>query len=371
MRAIPGHARSYGVDGGKIGLEHHFVRRTLDISEPAVHGEGARDVGGIAAVLAAGVDQQQVAVSQRRFVLAVVEDAAVGTATDDRQVGDVRIGAVELVTDLSGDLVLEHVRPAMSHGPPMGRTGDGGRMTHLRDLGSALVEPHLVQRVLECDDLMRRMATLLGQRAQSVDPTDHALIEVPVDPDGVEHPGAVLHETGEDVVDVGDREGVIGAEPAARTGRAGTPAVPGLACRITVSHEQQVLALRSPRHQHRDRLRFGETGEVVEVAVLPVGVLDVVVAQMHGRRGDDGDGVASHLAHQRTPAAGVFLAADRRGRFSGSRRGGHRIGAAPDPRGKAPVLRAATAPRPARTPRVRRRPVRSPLPTRPGRHRPG
>ena len=218
---------------------------------------------------------------------------------------------------------------------------------------------------------MRRMATMLGQRAQSVDPTDHALIEVPVDPDGVEHPGAVLHETGEDVVDIGDRERIIGAEPAARARRTGTPAIPGLACRITVSHEQQVLALRSPRHQHRDRLRFGETGEVVEVAVLPIGVLDVVVAQMHGRSGDDGDGIAPHLAHQRTSAPGIFLAADRRGRLSGTRRGGHRIGTAQGPRGKTPVLRGATAPRPARTPRARRRPVRSPLLIRPGRRRPG
>ena len=68
-----------------------------------------------------------------------------------------------------------------------------------------------------------------------------------------------------------------------------------------------------PGHQHGDGLGLGESGEIEEVAVGPVGVFDIVVAQAHRRGGHDGDGVAAHLLQQRAAAALEFLAPDRRG----------------------------------------------------------
>src|SRR6185437_16728763 len=51
------------------------------------------------------------------------------------------------------------------------------------------------------------------------------------------------------------------------------------------------------------RLRLVEAGQIMEVTVLPVRVLDVVVAVAHRRRGQDGDGIAPHDLQQRPPAA--------------------------------------------------------------------
>jgi hypothetical protein len=48
-------------------------------------------------VLAARVEQQQVAVAQPLIVVAVVHDAGVGAAADDRMIGEVRIVRAKLV----------------------------------------------------------------------------------------------------------------------------------------------------------------------------------------------------------------------------------------------------------------------------------
>ena len=119
-------------------------------------------------------------------------------------------------------------------------------------------------------------------------------------------------QPGQDLVDVGDRKGVVGAVVARGALGPGAPAVPGLARRIAIAHEQDVFALRTARHQHRDGLGLVETGEIEEVAVGPVGVFDVVVAHAHGRGGHDGDRIAAHLLQQRAAAPLEFLASDGR-----------------------------------------------------------
>jgi hypothetical protein len=104
---------------------------------------------------------------------------------------------------------------------------------------------------------------------------------------------------------------VVCAEVAHRASRPRAAAVPGLARRIAIAHEQDVLALRPAGHEHRDGLGLGEAGEIEKIAVRPVGVLDVVVAQPDGRRRHDGDGVSPHELHQRAAAPAEFVAPDR------------------------------------------------------------
>ena len=70
--------------------QHELVDRALLVGEAAIDRKRARDVGGVIAVLAARVDQQQVAVLQLRVVRVVVQDAGVGAAADDRVIGDAR-----------------------------------------------------------------------------------------------------------------------------------------------------------------------------------------------------------------------------------------------------------------------------------------
>ena len=65
-----------------------------------------------------------------------------------------------------------------------------------------LVEAHVVQRVIERHELLRRVAPVARLGAQPVDPADHALVKVRVDAHGVEHARAVLEQAGQDLVHV-------------------------------------------------------------------------------------------------------------------------------------------------------------------------
>jgi hypothetical protein len=83
-----------------------------------------------------------------------------------------------------------------------------------------------VQHVIERDDLLRRMAAVARLGAQAIHPAHHALVELRVRAHGVEHLGAVLEQAGQDLVDVADRERVIGAVVARRAFGPGAPCRP-------------------------------------------------------------------------------------------------------------------------------------------------
>ncbi len=264
-------------------------------------------------------------------------------------------------TQLGHHLVLGGPRTAEAHRPLVGPGGDVRRGAHQVELGARLEQAHVVQHVVQGHELRRRMAAIARLGAQAVHPADHALVELRVDAHGVVHARLVLEQAGEDLVQVGDREGIVGAVVAPRPGRSGAPAVPGLAQRVALAHEQDVLGLGPARHQHGHRLGFCEAGQVVEVAVLAVGVLDVVVAQAHRGGRQHGDGVTPHQLHQRPAAVrelvschgsfpkGCFSAGGRRPGRPGR---GHR----PAPRTTAARRRARTRPAPRRRSRWPRRP---------------
>jgi len=129
----------------------------------------------------------------------------------------------------------------------------------------------------------------LYRRAQAVHPSDHALIEVCVHAHGVVHAGAVLEQAGQDLVDVRNRKGIVRAVIARRARRTRTPSIPGLARRIAVAHEQDVLGLGTPGHQHGHGLGLAEARQIVEIAVLAEWIFDVAVAVPDGCRGQHGD----------------------------------------------------------------------------------
>ena len=62
-----------------------------------------------------------------------------------------------------------------------------------------------------------------------------------------------------------------------------------------------------PRRQYRDRIGFWKSGEIVEIAVGAVGILDVAVAQTLRRTGNDGNRAIAHQGHQTLAALGEFL----------------------------------------------------------------
>jgi hypothetical protein len=85
-------ARVYRGNGRLLRRQDDLVDLALLGVEASVDRKGARDVGGVAGDLAAGVDQDQRSSRQQLVVFDVVQDAGVGTTGDDGRVG-VAVGA--------------------------------------------------------------------------------------------------------------------------------------------------------------------------------------------------------------------------------------------------------------------------------------
>ncbi|MNM82310.1 hypothetical protein D3C81_943370 [compost metagenome] len=295
----------------QVRFQHQFVDRLLLGAEGAVGREGAGDVAGVAVDLAAGVDQDQVAILDLRVVLPVVQDAGVTPGGDDRAIGrHLRPALAEHVLQLGFQVVFVKARAAFLHGAHVSVGGNLGGVAHHLNFRGALVQAQVVQQMVEGDELVRRLRALAGLGADHVDPVHQPAVEFRVGAEGVVDALATFDQAGEDVVDVADGEGVIGAEILDRTVLAGTQAVPQLALGIALAAEQHVFAMSAAGDQHHHRFRLGEAGEVLEVAVLAVDVLDIAVADVHRRRRQDGDAVGLHLLHQRLAPTGVFRLRD-------------------------------------------------------------
>ncbi len=87
-------------------------------------------------------------------------------------------------------------------------------------------------------------------------------------------------------------------------------AIPGFAFGIALAAEQDRFAVLATGDQREHRFGFGKAGQVLEIAVLPVRIVAVVVAQTFRRGRHDADRVAADDAHQLPAAADVFLAVD-------------------------------------------------------------
>jgi hypothetical protein len=117
-------ARLRGRDARQLGVQHHLVDAALGRGEAAVHREGAGDVGGVIAPLAAGVDEEEVAVLHPPPVLVVVEDQALAPeATMDGYALRGRAALPEHELDRRLHLVLVVTPAARSAWPRCGRRG--------------------------------------------------------------------------------------------------------------------------------------------------------------------------------------------------------------------------------------------------------
>ena len=164
---------------------------------------------------------------------------------------------------------------------------------------------------LSATNSCRPLRSLTRLHPQAVDPVDDARIEIRVRAHGVIDLRARLHQPRQYLVDVRDRKGIVRRIALDGAFGAGARAVPRLAQRVVLAHEQQVFRLRTARHQHRNRIRFRKAGQVVEVAVLPIGILDVAVAMAHRRRRQDRDRILADHAHELAPPARELLAVHR------------------------------------------------------------
>ena len=129
--------------GDVLCVAHQLVELTLLEGVGATHGDRARDVRGIAAILGGGIDDDKVSGLRRIAGLHVMQRGAVDARADNRPVGGT-FGAApsELVLERGTQLVFmpwvrrEH-RGAMAFG------ADFGGLTNERELGVGLLRAHL------------------------------------------------------------------------------------------------------------------------------------------------------------------------------------------------------------------------------------
>ena len=160
---------------------------------------------------------------------------------------------------------------------------------------------------------MRRLRALANVGAHAIEPADQDQVEVLVAAEMVVDAAAPLEQSGQDIVEVGDRVRVVHAEAFNRAFLAGARPIPRLLGGIAFPAEQQALAMLATGHEHQHRLGFGESGEVPEVAVLPERKRGVLAADALGRGGQDQDRIVPGHAHQLLAAFGELGILDHRG----------------------------------------------------------
>ena len=204
------------------------------------------------------------------------------------------------------DLVFVAAGPGGAHGGQLGFAGDGRRSAHQLEFGGALEQAQFVQQVAQFEEFMRRLGAVAHLRAHPVHPADELEVELGVAAEVVINARAPFQQARQDFVEVGDGIGVVHAVGVHRALGAGARAVPGFAFGVAFTAEKQHFAMGAARHQHQHRLGLGETAEVPEVAVLPIGIVRVVAAHAFRRGRQDEDGVLVGHAHQLLAAAREF-----------------------------------------------------------------
>ena len=213
----------------------------------------------------------------------------------------------EFMGVLGGQGVFAPAGPAARHTALMSIGGDRCGLAHDGDLGAPLEQPHLVEMVFQRNDFPRRLDTGTGLFPQAPHPAHDSLIECRVPSQRVVDARASLHEAGQDVIDVVDRKGIVGAVLLDRAFRPRTQPVPLLPLWVALAAEQQVFALRPPRHQHRHGLRLRERRQIEKVAVLAKGIMGVAIARPLPCRGQDGHAALTDDLHQSPPTPHRFF----------------------------------------------------------------
>jgi hypothetical protein len=303
---------AHGLDGCGLRRQHDLVQLTLRGSEAAAHGKGAGDVARVAEVFAAGVDEAELPRLQRCVAGRVVQHAGIRPGGHDAGVG--RAGgamAAELVQQFSLQVVLAPGLAALTgptcalfHGPHMRQGRDGAGAAHELQLVRVLHQAHLVQRGAQVVQPCGALHALALARPHGFQPALHLRAQPLVHAEGEPQRAMAADQLGHHAVEVLHAVGGIHAE-CRRGGLGAQPvAIPDLALGMARPAQQGASPAAA---QHQPGLGLVEAGEVVEMAVGPVGVVGVAVARALGRRGQQGHAAAGGpqgLDQPRTALAG-------------------------------------------------------------------
>jgi hypothetical protein len=117
------------------------------------------------------------------------------------------------------------------------------------------------------------------------------------------HGRLIGDQLGRELVQLFDCVRFVEAERGARAFGSMAETIPDFAFLVFFTAEEDALRC-VPRDQNENSLGFAETGEIVEVAVVPVRVVRIAVAHALRRRGNEGD-PSLHLSSETRAPAGV------------------------------------------------------------------
>ncbi len=307
---MPGIPRVSGVDlldAGQLRRQHQLVKRFLFTGEATVYREGPGDVGGVTLQFRTGVDQQQIPVPQLGIVLGVMQNAAVGAATDDGRVRGAAPILPKYILQLGFHLKLRSAGPRTAHRPTMGFGRYGAGPAHDLQLRRTLDQPHLVQQMVEADELPWRGDAGACPAAYLIDPGHKTLVEGAVAAHGVVDPIPILQQIGQwirfSVLDAVRLTGAVSFQCAILPG---PTSVPGFHLWVPRPAKQDELAFIATRRQHGNAVGFREAGQVEKVAVLAKWKTHVPIAALLPSGRNHGDGARTHLVHEATPPILVF-----------------------------------------------------------------
>ncbi len=157
------HARARALDAGFLGREDDGVDIALPAREPAVGGEGPRDVGRVALAFGARVDEQELSRSELGVVGVIMQNGAVPARRHDARVAQVlqaRLEAFGLEDRL--DLVFVHAGTGAAHDLDMRAGADVARPAHELKLARRLAGAQFVERVAQRRGFQRQPGYALG-----------------------------------------------------------------------------------------------------------------------------------------------------------------------------------------------------------------
>ena len=175
----------------------------------------------------------------------------------------------------------------------MSSVRDGGRSAHERELCVILDEAQAVKNLGRVHERTRRRDPFAKTRPHHIRRAKDAIVERPISTESVVDREGVLQIVRQALVELLDRIRRVRPYRLHRAGYPRTISVPNLALAIALAAEDHETMLRMNRGQDGDALGLVEAGEVVEIAILSVGMVYVGVARIHARSRHDHHGAGA------------------------------------------------------------------------------
>src|SRR6266849_6158329 len=253
VRLVPSVAWLYRRDRGGLRGEHQLVDVLLRSAEFSAYWESPRHIRGISGQLAACVDEQEISVGEPRVVVAVMQDAGVGSSGNDRPVrGILGAAATKLVEKLRLDLVFAASGAGRAHRAFVGGHRDRRRAAHHGELAVVLEETHFVEGGAHVADFGRRRDAGACLRPDLIQPSHDARVPSRVGPGGIVKRWLIGEQLRHVLVERLHGIGLIETKRGLSALGAVAHALPELALRVTLATEENRLGLLScEEDQHR------------------------------------------------------------------------------------------------------------------------